>query len=230
MLPQTQLTLGTAVITLSRRPGKIHLASMLLSGYHHILSPLLVPLKQCLQCGFSNCNLLQSRFNALSSSLHNNPKGKFVTRVVQMGTEPLFDDVITPEALTTQVNNAKANLSDIGVLVTVSELAYGYQERNTSGSQDVLNAVDVINAHMLPFFAGDATTGVYFIPHAQIGPSPSPFERCLTCPSGQNAWPDVLSDLDYFIEHGSGKKINLDEVMSPLVVSSPFSRMLLSYR
>jgi hypothetical protein len=59
------------------------------------------------------------------------------------------------------VINAKKNLSDIGVLVTVSELAYGYQERNASGSQAVLDAIDVINAHMLPFFAGDATRGVY---------------------------------------------------------------------
>ena len=81
-----------------------------------------------------------------------------------MGTEPLFDDVITPQALTTQVTNAKQNLSDIGVQVTVSELAYGYQVRNASGSQAVLDAVDVINAHMLPFFAGDATRGVYFVP------------------------------------------------------------------
>lgn len=128
-----------------------------------------------------------------------------------MGTEPLFDDVITAQALTTQVNNAKQNLSDIGVLVTVSELAYGYQERNTSGSQAVLDAIDVINAHMLPFFAGDATTGVYPVPHAQIGP----FKRCLTYSLGQNAWPDVLTDLDWFISHGSGKKINLDEVTSP---------------
>jgi hypothetical protein len=90
--------------------------------------------------------------------------GPFVTRVVQMGTEPLFDDVITPQALTTQVNNAKKNLSDIGINVTVSELAYGYQERNSSGSQAVLDAIDSINAHMLPFFAGGATTGVYLAP------------------------------------------------------------------
>jgi hypothetical protein len=85
-----------------------------------------------------------------------------------MGTEPLFDDVITPQALTTAVINAKKNLSDIGVQVTVSELAYGYQVRNASGSQAVLDAIDVINAHMLPFFAGDATRGAYFFPHAQI--------------------------------------------------------------
>jgi exo-beta-1,3-glucanase (GH17 family) len=115
---------------------------------------------------------MQSSFNALSSTLHTNPKGKFVTRIVQMGTEPLFDDVITPQALTTQVNNAKQNLSDIGVNVTVSELAYGYQVRNSSGSQAVLDAIDAINAHMLPFFAGDATRGVYFVPHAQIYPLP----------------------------------------------------------
>ena len=112
---------------------------------------------------------MESRFNALSSILHTNPLGPFVTRVVQMGTEPLFDDVITPEALTTQVNNAKQNLSDISINVTVSELAYGYQERNASGSQAVLDAIDSINAHMLPFFAGDATSGVYLVPRVQIG-------------------------------------------------------------
>jgi exo-beta-1,3-glucanase (GH17 family) len=100
----------------------------------------------------------------LSSILHNNPKGKFVTRVVQIGSEPLFDDVITPEALTTQVINAKTNLSDIGIPVTVSEMAYGYQVRG--GAQDVLDAIDSINIHMLPFFAKDATTGVYSISDA----------------------------------------------------------------
>lgn len=136
---------------------------MLLPGYPHtsFVSSEIIHMHSLEQCGFQNCNLLQSRFNAISSSLHNNPKGKFVTRLVQMGTEPLFDDVITPQALTTQVLNAKQNLSDIGVLVTVSELAYGYQERNASDSQAVLDAVDVINAHMLPFFAGDATRGMY---------------------------------------------------------------------
>ena len=184
------------------------------------------------QCGFNNCNPLQSRFNALSSTLHTNPKGKFVTRIVQMGTEPLFDDVITPQALTTQVTNMKQNLSDIGVQVTVSELAYGYQVRNASGSQAVLDAVDVINAHMLPFFAGDATRGVYFVPHLRLALSPSLQEMSDACPLGQNAWPDVLNDLQYFINHGSGKKIYLDEVMSPLLscIFRPSSQMFPSYR
>jgi exo-beta-1,3-glucanase (GH17 family) len=75
-----------------------------------------------------------------------------------MGTEPLFDNVITPQALAAAVINAKQNLSDIGVPVTVSEMAYGYQIR--PGSQAVLDVIDSINIHMLPFFASDATTGV----------------------------------------------------------------------
>ena len=113
------------------------------------------------QCGFNNCNSLATQFHTLSSILHSNPKGKFVTRLVQLGSEPLFDSVITPQALTTAVTTAKQNLSDIGVQVTVSEMAYGYQARNSSGSQAVLDAVDALNVHILPFFAKDATTGEY---------------------------------------------------------------------
>ena len=81
----------------------------------------------------------------------------FVTRGVQFGSEPLFDNVLSPNQLTAQVKAAKANLSDIGIPVTVSELAYGYQERG--GAQNVLDALDFINIHMLPFFAQTASTG-----------------------------------------------------------------------
>jgi hypothetical protein len=45
--------------------------------------------------------------------------------VVQFGSEPLFDDVLTHQQLTAQVVAAKANLSSLGIPVTVSELAYG---------------------------------------------------------------------------------------------------------
>jgi len=76
--------------------------------------------------------------------------------------------------------------------VTVSELAYGYQERG--GAQDVLNAIDSINIHMLPFFSQNASTGA-------------------------NAWPLVLTDLDWFIQHGDGKKMYFDENGWPSVTS-----------
>jgi hypothetical protein len=48
-----------------------------------------------------------------------------VTRVVQFGSEPLYDQVLPVANLTEQVVEAKKNLSSLGIPVTVSELAYG---------------------------------------------------------------------------------------------------------
>jgi hypothetical protein len=79
----------------------------------------------------------------------------------------------------------KSELSRVGIPVTVSELAYGYQERG--GAQDVLDAIDFINVHMLPFFSKNATIG-------------------------SAAWPLVESDMHWFIKHGNDKKIYFDEV------------------
>ena len=98
-----------------------------------------------------------SRRDSLFVTLHSNPKAKFVTRVVQFGSEPLFDGVLPHDQLAAQVLAAKKNLSSLGIPVTVSELAYGYQERG--GAQDVLDAIDFINIHMLPFFSQKASTG-----------------------------------------------------------------------
>lgn len=127
----------------------------------------------------------ETRRDDLFSSLHANPVAKFVTRVVQFGSEPLYDDVLPHAQLAEQVTLAKANLSSLAINVTVSELAYGYQERG--GAQDVLNAIDSINIHMLPFFAQNASTA-------------------------NASWPNVLNDLDWFVSHGDGKKMYFDEV------------------
>jgi hypothetical protein len=64
---------------------------------------------------------------------------------------------LSPNELGAQVLDAKKNLSSLGIPVTVSELAYGYQEQG--GAQNVLDAIDSINIHMLPFFAQNASTG-----------------------------------------------------------------------
>lgn len=87
--------------------------------------------------------------------------------------------------LASQVVSLKSELSDVGIPVTVSELAFGYQERG--GAQDVLGVIDFINAHILPFFAATASIG-------------------------SAAWPLVEADMNWFIEHGNGKKIYFDEV------------------
>ncbi|KAI0253991.1 glycoside hydrolase superfamily [Lactifluus subvellereus] len=143
--------------------------------------------------GFDGGSYWKNRRDTLFGTLHSNQKAAFVTRGVQFGSEPLFDDVLTPDQLAAQVLAAKSNLSSLGIPVTVSELAYGYQERG--GAQSVLDAVDFINAHMLPFFAQTASTG-------------------------DQAWPLVLKDLNWFTEYGNGKKIYLDENGWPSVTSS----------
>lgn len=133
--------------------------------------------------GFTGGNAWETRRDTLFDTLHTNAKAPFVTRGVQFGSEPLYDDVLSYQSLTEQVVLAKTNLSDVRIPVTVSELAYGYQER---GALDVLDRIDFINAHMLPFFSSNATTG-------------------------GAAWPLVQQDMDWFIQNGNAKKIYFDE-------------------
>jgi len=109
------------------------------------------------QFGFDGTDQWIDRRESLFRTLHSNPKAKFVTRVVQFGSEPLFDDVLTPDELAAQVLSAKKNLSSLDIPVTVSELAYGYQKNG--GAQKVLDAIDSINIHLLPFFSSKASTG-----------------------------------------------------------------------
>lgn len=103
---------------------------------------------------------------------------------MQFGSEPLYDNVLPHSELASQVTSAKVQLAGVQIPVTVSELAYGYQERG--GAQDVLDAIDYINIHMLPFFSSLATTGAL-------------------------AWPLVESDMNWFIQHSGGKKMYFDE-------------------
>ncbi|KAJ7666285.1 glycoside hydrolase superfamily [Mycena rosella] len=148
--------------------------------------------------GFDGTDQWMGRRNALFGILHSNPKAKYVTRVLQFGSEPLYDGVLDPPVLAAQVTAAKANLSSLHIPVTISEMAYGYQESASDGAQDVLNAIDLIDAHMLPFFSTLASTA-------------------------NKAWPIVLTDLDWFINNGEGKKIYLTENGWPSVTSDGVS-------
>ncbi|KAJ7328697.1 glycoside hydrolase superfamily [Mycena albidolilacea] len=144
--------------------------------------------------GFDGTNEWMSRRNTLLGILHSNPKAKFVTRALQFGSEPLFDWVLDPPVLAAQVTAAKANLSSLQIPVTISEMAYGYQEHEDDGAQDILDAIDLVDAHMLPFFSTLASTA-------------------------NKAWPIVLTDLNWFIDNGQGKKIYLTENGWPSVTS-----------
>jgi len=144
--------------------------------------------------GFDGGNEWESRRNSLLSTLHSNPKAKFVTRAVQFGSEPLFDSVLPPSTLAAQVTAAKSNLSSLQIPVTVSDMAFSFQKDMDDGAQDVLDAIDLIDAHMLPFFSSKASTG-------------------------SQAWPLVQTDLSWWIKNGNGKKIYLTENGWPSVTS-----------
>ena len=82
------------------------------------------------QFGFDGDSRWEGRRDALFRSLLSNPKAKFVTRAVQFGSEPLYDDVLTVDELAKQITAAKETLSNLEIPVTISELAYGYQVVN----------------------------------------------------------------------------------------------------
>ncbi|KIK58039.1 glycoside hydrolase family 17 protein [Collybiopsis luxurians FD-317 M1] len=134
--------------------------------------------------GFDGSNEWMTRRDNLFDTLHSNPKAPFVTRVVQFGSEPLFDDVLSPQDLANQVWSAKADLAGLGIPVTVSDMAYSYQK--DGGAPQVINAIDFVDAHMLPFFSAQASTA-------------------------KNSWPLVLDDLNWFVDNVNGKKIYLSE-------------------
>jgi len=142
--------------------------------------------------GFDGSDIWKTRRDALFLALRSNPKAPFVTRAVQFGSEPLFDNVLSPAQLAQQMSAAKSTLSNLHIPVTVSDMVYGFQERG--GAADVLAAADFINIHTLPFFSPQASTG-------------------------GKAWPLVLSDIQWTISHGHGKKIYLDENGWPSVAS-----------
>jgi hypothetical protein len=74
-----------------------------------------------------------------------------------------------------------------------------------------MDSLDYLHVHQLPFFSGDASTGVYIVSF------PTTDSR-LYYVSGKNALPDVKNDLNYFIKNGKGKKMVFDEVRGELTL------------
>jgi len=144
--------------------------------------------------GFNGGDEWKNRRDVLFRVLHSNPKAKFVTRVVQFGSEPLYDNAIDPEDLAAQVRSAKANLASLHIPVTISEMAYGWQVRESDGAEQIMDAIDLIDAHMLPFFSKQASTA-------------------------SKSWPIVETDIDWFVDNGENKKIYFSENGWPSVTS-----------
>ncbi|KDN51369.1 glycoside hydrolase family 17 protein [Tilletiaria anomala UBC 951] len=138
--------------------------------------------------GFNGDSSYIGRRDQLLQTLTTNPKAPFVVRLVQFGSEPLFDYVLPVNELMSEVVRAQQILGgpNIAIDVTISELAYGYQAQQDSGAYDLFDIIDPINQHQLPYFAQDAS-------------------------SASNSWHDLRNDLDFFLQHGGGKKIYWDQ-------------------
>jgi hypothetical protein len=211
------------------------------------------------QFGFENTDEWKTRRDTLIATLHSNPKARYVTRVLQFGSEPLFDSVLTPSQLADEVIDAKVKLADVGIPVTVSDMAYGFQKYLKSdkvGVMRVLTAMDSVNAHTLPFFSTKASTGgclilffvMFFFLSLLLSVSctwslsrcgvvsysladwPASFFFLLI---GDKAWPIVKTDLDWFGKYAPGKKIYMDEVglsiLLPLLTSYITTHYLFIY-
>jgi exo-beta-1,3-glucanase (GH17 family) len=94
------------------------------------------------------------RRDALVQVISSNPKAKFVTRLVQFGSEPLFDHVLSPSQLAQQVTSLNSQLKPYGIPVTISDLRVGW-----SRADALIKEVPLFDVHELPFFSGSATTG-----------------------------------------------------------------------
>lgn len=135
--------------------------------------------------GFEGGNIWQTRRDSLLNTLKKNPRAPFVTRVVQFGSEPLFDSVLSAATLAQQVRDYKAKIKYLGIPVTVSDMAWSYQKEG--GSDVVLEAIDFVDAHTLPYFAGNAR-------------------------GGASAWTNVAGDISWFMNSkAAGKKIYLSQ-------------------
>jgi len=144
--------------------------------------------------GFEGGNKWRTRKRDIIRTIKYNPRAPFVVRAVVVGSEPLFDWVLSPDELAQQIVDVKNKLSDYtrkgldGMQVTLSEMPYGFMAQGNAPS--VFRAMDVIQGNILPFFDQRATTG------------------------GQ-AWPLVTDAYAYFQRQAKGKKVLYTQIGWP---------------
>jgi hypothetical protein len=156
--------------------------------------------------------------DALFKTLHSNPLAPYVTRVVQFGSEPLYDQVLPVDQLTEQVILAKQNLSSLGIPVTVSELAYGesaatLHDVNTYRLPQVTRSPTGRRRFLMPWILSTYTccrSSPRILLPVRNSQHKSRYKAHIE--PANNSWHDVSNDLDWFIDHGKGKKMYLDEV------------------
>ncbi|PVF92845.1 hypothetical protein CPB86DRAFT_790743 [Serendipita vermifera] len=130
--------------------------------------------------GFDGGNQWQGRRDKILNFVRNTDWASYAIRTVDVGSEPLFDWVLTPpQKLADEIKSVKKVLNPYGINVSISEMQYGYTVQGDS--QMVLDVEDVVHAHQLPFFDKDAK-------------------------DGSKAQPSVVSSTNWFVQHTKGTR------------------------
>ncbi len=132
--------------------------------------------------GFDNDNAYIARRDSILATMWSNPLAPFVVRALLFGSEPLFDWVLPVPNFAAEVVRAQAVLAGTGIDVTFSEMAWGFMSREKEGTRDLFKMIDVVDAHILPFFSQQASTG-------------------------DKAWPINMGDMNYFNQWAGTSKI-----------------------
>lgn len=136
--------------------------------------------------GFDGTDEWIGRKISMLETLKTNPAAPYVVRAVVVGSEPLYDWVLTPDGLAEQIYDFREQLApwtkqgDTGMQVTLSDIAYGFQLHNDA--PQVFAAVDVSEANVLPF----------------LDPSASTAKKALSL---------LKRDYKYFADRNGGKKV-----------------------
>jgi hypothetical protein len=116
---------------------------------------------------------------------------------VSVGDEPLYDwDFGDPDTLATYINSMKSTFASkkLSIPVSISELAYGWQQAGDTSS--VADAVDFFMINNFPYFSQNAQSG-----------------------GDSSSWTNFQSDMSYYKSISQGKPLMVAQVRSAFFLS-----------
>lgn len=132
----------------------------------------------------------KTRLSHIENTIKTNPLAPYVIRTVDVGSEPLLDQPISPNELLSLLKSVKAITSPKGIKAGISEMRYSYGKIDSSLAKEIFSTADYVHAHELSFLGGSATTGTA-------------------------AWKSVSSDLTWFASQAPNKKVLLTQTGWP---------------
>lgn len=128
----------------------------------------------------------------MPNTIHTNPH---LTAQLYKTQQPLYDwDFGDPQTLASYILQMKQNFQDanLDIPVSISELAYGWQQAGDTTS--VANAVDFFMINNIPYFSQNAAYG-----------------------NSASSWSNFMSDMNYYKSISQGKPLLVTQVSSSIL-------------